>query len=80
MFRVLQWKRYSAYLGEYTRPSTIGKIEAFHKAYGLEAWMFKTHQEFIHYWNYQRPHQGIGYLYPADIHFCDLNRLTDVEG
>jgi transposase InsO family protein len=61
------------------RPSTIGKIEAFHKAYGLEAWMFKTHQEFIHYWNYQRPHQGIGYLYPADIYFRDLNRLTDVS-
>ncbi len=62
------------------RPSTIGKIEAFHKAYGLEAWMFKTHQEFIKYWNYQRPHQGIGYLYPADIYFRDLNRLTDVGG
>ncbi len=62
------------------RPSTIGKIEAFHKAYGLEAWMFKNHQEFIHYWNYQRPHQGTGYLYPADIYFIDLNRLTDVGG
>jgi transposase InsO family protein len=62
------------------RPSTIGKIEAFHKAYVKEAWMFKTHQEFIHYWNYERPHQGIGYLYPADIYFRDLNRLTDVRG
>jgi transposase InsO family protein len=60
------------------RPSTIGKIEAFHKAYGLEAWMFKMHQEFIHYWNYQHPHQGIDYQYPADIYFRDLNRLTDV--
>ncbi len=56
------------------RPSTIGKIEAFHKAYTYEAWMFKTHQEFIHYWNYQRPHQGIGYLYPADIYFRDLKK------
>jgi len=52
------------------RASTIGKIEA---------WMFKTHQEFIHYWNYQRPHQGIRYLYPADIYFRDLKRLTDVS-
>jgi len=34
------------------RPSTIGKIEAFHKAYVCEAWMFPTHREFIHYWNY----------------------------
>jgi len=60
------------------RPSTIGKIEAFHKAYDQEAWMFNSHQEFIHYWNYQRPHQGIDYLYPADIYFRDLKTLTDV--
>jgi transposase InsO family protein len=53
------------------RPSTIGKIEAFHKAYVCEAWMFPTHQEFVHYWNYERPHQGIGYLYPADVYFRD---------
>lgn len=53
------------------RPSTIGKIEAFHKAYVCEAWMFPTHQEFIHYWNYERPHQGISYLYPADVYFRD---------
>ena len=62
------------------RPSTIGKIEAFHKAYDCEAWMFNSHQEFIDYWNYQRPHQGISYLYPADVYFRDLNRLTDVGG
>jgi transposase InsO family protein len=60
-------------------PSTIGKIEAFHKAYDQEAWMFNTHQEFIHYWNYDRSHQGIGYLYPADIYFRDIHRLTDVS-
>lgn len=53
------------------RPSTIGKIEAFHKAYVCEAWMFPTHQEFIHYWNYERPHQGIRYLYPADVYYRD---------
>ena len=53
------------------RPSTIGKIEAFHKAYRLEAWMFQNHNSFVNYWNYERPHQGIGYLYPADIYFRD---------
>jgi len=62
------------------RPSTIGKMEAFHKAYVYEAWMYQNHKKFIHYWNYQRPHQGIRYLYPADIYFRDLNRLTDVGG
>ena len=54
------------------RPSTIGKIEAFHKAYVYEAWMYQNHKKFIHYWNYERPHQGISYLYPADIYFKDL--------
>jgi transposase InsO family protein len=54
------------------RPSTIGKIEAFHKAYTIEAWIYPTHQRFVNYWNYQRPHHGIGNLYPADVYFRDL--------
>jgi len=58
------------------RPSTIGKIEAFHKSYKLEAWMFPTHKQFVDYWNYQRPHQGLSYLYPADVYFRDLERDT----
>lgn len=53
------------------RPSTIGKIEAFHKAYVYEGWMFPSHRGFIRYWNYERPHQGIRYLYPADVYFHD---------
>ena len=60
------------------RPSTIGKIEAFHKAYTIEASIYPAHNEFVNYWNYERPHQGIGYLYPADVYFKDL--LTDVGG
>jgi len=58
------------------RPSTIGKIEAFHKAYKYEASMFQNHQQFVNYWNYQRPHQGLSYLYPADVYFRDLERDT----
>ena len=61
------------------RPTTIGKVEAFHKAYVFEAWMFDDHKDFVHYWNYERPHQGIKYMYPAEIYFKDLNR-TDVMG
>jgi transposase InsO family protein len=61
------------------RPSTIGKTEAFHKAYKYEAWMFTSHKRFVEYWNYARPHQGIRYLYPADMYFKDLNKGTDVS-
>jgi len=42
--------------------------------------MFKTHNEFVKYWNYERPHQGIGYLCPVDIYFKDLKRGTHVGG
>ena len=54
------------------RVSTIGKIEAFHKAYTYEGWMYPTQREFVNYWNYERLHQGIGYLYPADVYLRDL--------
>lgn len=50
------------------RPTTIGKIEAFHKAYEYEASRFGNHKEFIQYWNHTRPHQGIGYLYPVQLY------------
>lgn len=49
------------------RPSTIGKVEAWHKAYEYEKMI--SHKEFVKYWNYNRPHQGIGYLYPAELYF-----------
>jgi putative transposase len=50
------------------RPTTCGKIEAFHKAYELESHLFKEHWSFIRYYNYTRPHEGIGYLTPAEIY------------
>jgi transposase InsO family protein len=50
------------------RPTTCGKIEAFHKVYELESHLFKEHWSFIRYYNYVRPHEGIGYLTPAEIY------------
>jgi putative transposase len=50
------------------RPTTCGKIEAFHKAYEVESHLFKEHWSFIRYYNYTRPHEGIGYLTPAEIY------------
>ena len=51
------------------RPTTIGKVEAYHKAYVFEAWRFNGLGEFVYYWNFERPHQGINYLYPAELYF-----------
>lgn len=50
------------------RPTTCGKIEAFHKAYECESHLFKQHWSFIRYYNYTRPHEGIDYLTPAEIY------------
>jgi transposase InsO family protein len=50
------------------RPTTCGKIEAFHKAYQTEAHLFKEHWSFIRYYNFTRPHEGINYLTPAEIY------------
>jgi transposase InsO family protein len=50
------------------RPTTCGKIEAFHKAYETESHLFKQHWSFIRYYNYTRPHEGIDYLTPAEIY------------
>ena len=53
------------------RPTTCGKIEAFHKAYEVESHLFKEHWSFIRYYNYTRPHEGINYLTPAEIYLKD---------
>jgi putative transposase len=53
------------------RPTTIGKIEAFHKAYQTESHLFNQHWSFIRYYNYTRPHEGINYFTPAEIYLKD---------
>lgn len=50
-------------------PQANGKLESFHGCYDAESWRFKTHNKFIRYWNYKRPHGGIGYKYPSEIFF-----------
>ena len=44
------------------RPTTTGKIEAFHGCYEREAWRFNSHAAYIKHWNYARPNGAIGYL------------------
>jgi putative transposase len=58
------------------RPTTIGKIEAFHKAYETESYLFKEHWSFIRYYNYTRPHEALNYLTPAEI--CLKNKVWPI--
>jgi putative transposase len=53
------------------RPTTTGKIEAFHGRYDKEIGFFENHDAFIHHWNHTRPHSALGYLYPAEVFYRD---------
>jgi transposase InsO family protein len=54
------------------RPTTTGKIEAFHGCYEREAWRFNTHDAYIKHWNHSRPNGAIGYLYPVEVFYRDM--------
>jgi putative transposase len=55
------------------RPTTIGKIESFHRALQIEGnWLEMSYKRFFGYWNKQRPHQALKYKYPKDIYFRDM--------
>src|SRR3989338_7818722 len=54
-------------------PQANGKLESFHGCYDAESWRFRTHKKFVKYWNYKRPHGGIGYLYPYEVFVRDSN-------
>ena len=57
------------------RPTTIGKVEAFHKAFEYEGVKFGHNlRKFVRHWNYVWPHQGIGYSFPAEVYFRDFSK------
>lgn len=54
------------------RPTTIGKVERFHRSYEEEAWRYPNHGMYIQHYNYERPHQALNYSTPADIYFREV--------
>lgn len=50
------------------RPTTIGKVERFHRTYEEERHRFATLRKYLHYYNYVRPHQSLNYLTPAEVY------------
>jgi len=62
------------------RPTTCGKIEAFHKGVQLEAPSIGlNYKQYLKYWNYKRPHQEIKYQYPATLYFKDFKNNTSAS-
>jgi len=54
------------------RPTTIGKVEAYHGCYRAEGWRFSSYSRWVRYWNYERPNGAIGYLYPVEVFYRDM--------
>jgi len=54
------------------RPTTIGKVERFHRTYEEESWRFRTLGTFLRYYNYERLHRALDYQFPAEVYFRDL--------
>lgn len=55
------------------RPTTIGKVERWHKTYQEECHI--ALKEFIEYYNNKRLHQSLGYLTPAEVYFRDMSDM-----
>ena len=55
------------------RPTTIGKVERWHKTYQEESQI--SLEEFVNYYNYKRLHQSLGYLTPAEVYFRDMSDM-----
>lgn len=54
------------------RPTTIGKIEAFHKGVQYEAPKLEMNfKKYTRYWNNQRPHQELKYKFPSQVYLED---------
>lgn len=57
------------------RPTTIGKIESFHRAVQYESYLFDFNiKKFVYYWNHKRPHQSLRYKFPSEVYFKDFKK------
>ena len=71
----------------YNHPETIGKIERYHrtvkdenvfpKGYDDPYAAKKGIKEFIHYYNYERPHQALGQVTPHQVYTGEAERIKE---
>ena len=47
------------------KPTTLGKIERWHRTYDVERPRFKRHEQFIKYYNNKRVHMSLNYMTPC---------------
>ena len=63
-------------LGGIGKPTTLGKIERFHRTFREMYPRFSSLEEFQKCYNFERPHGGIGYAFPADIYLGKVSNMS----
>ena len=53
-------------LGSIGKPTTTGKIERFFGTFKTQIENFSSVEDYVRYYNYEKPHKSLGYLVPAD--------------
>ena len=55
-------------MGSIGKPTTLGKIERWHRTYDVERPRFKRHEQFIKYYNNKRVHMSLNYMTPVQVY------------
>jgi transposase InsO family protein len=55
-------------MGRVGKPTTLGKIERWHRTYDVERPRFKRHEQFIKYYNNKRVHMSLNYMTPVHVY------------
>lgn len=53
-------------LGSIGKPTTTGKIERFFGTFKAQIENFSSVEDYVRYYNYEKPHKSLGYMVPAD--------------
>jgi putative transposase len=56
-------------LGSIGKPTTTGKIERWFGTFKAQIDSFRSVDDYVRYYNYERPHKSLGYATPAERYF-----------
>ena len=57
-------------LGSIGKPTTTGKIERWFGTFKAQIDNFSSVNDYVKYYNYERPHKSLGYITPSERYFA----------
>lgn len=57
------------------KPTTCGKLERFWGTHNTERWNYSSLNEFLRYYNYERPHMSLNYQTPYVVYKRDMRSV-----